>query len=359
MAKRVVICCDGTWNTPDQPAPTNVSRVALAIAPADGTGCEQRMYYHAGVGTRPGERLWGGAFGFGLSRNVREAYRFLVRTFEPGDELFLFGFSRGAYTARSLAGLVRNCGILRHQHEDRIGEAYALYRSRRDRTHPREVSAQLFRRSFARETRIRFLGVWDTVGSLGIPLSGMRLVNLINRRWQFHDTELSSSVDAAYQALAIDEQRPPFKPALWHPRPGTLGQRVEQVWFSGVHSDVGGGYPDRALADISLLWMVERARANGLAFEPGAFAAADLDPLGPVHTSRTGFYKLLPRHVRPLGAAPGGREYAASSAVERHAMVGGYAPNLARYLTDGGAVLPVRSDEGERFQAFSPAPDPA
>ncbi|WP_435061379.1 DUF2235 domain-containing protein [Amycolatopsis thermoflava] len=357
MTKRLVICCDGTWNTPDQPAPTNVSRVALAVAPADGAGREQRMFYHPGVGTRRGERLWGGAFGFGLSRNVREAYRFLVRTFEPGDELFLFGFSRGAYTARSLAGLVRNCGILRPEHEDRIGEAYALYRARGSKTHPRSAAAELFRRSYSRETRIRFLGVWDTVGSLGIPLSGLRLVNLVNRRWQFHDTELSSSVEAAYHALAIDEHRPPFRPALWRPRAGTIGQRVEQVWFAGVHSDVGGGYPDRALADISLLWMVERARAHGLAFEPGAFAAAELDPLGRAHESRTGFYKLMPRHVRPLGTSS--HEYAASSAVERQAMVSGYAPNLDAYLSEGGAVLPVRSDEGERFPAASPEPEPA
>ena len=358
MTKRLVICCDGTWNTPDQPAPTNVSRVALAVAPADGTGREQRMFYHPGVGTRPGERLWGGAFGFGLSRNVCDAYRFLVRTFEPGDELFLLGFSRGAYTVRSLAGMVRNCGILRPEHDDRIGDAYALYRARGSKTHPRSVAAELFRRSYSHETRIRFLGVWDTVGSLGIPLSGLRLVNLVNRRWQFHDTELSSSVDAAYQALAIDERRPPFRPTMWHPH-ATAGQRVEQVWFSGVHSDVGGGYPERELADISLLWMVERAQACGLAFEPGAFAGAELDPLGPAHESRTGIYKLMRPYVRPLGSVPGGHEFAASSAVERHAMIAGYAPNLGTYLAAGGPVLPVRSDEGERFRTARPAPEPA
>ncbi|OXM67445.1 MULTISPECIES: DUF2235 domain-containing protein [Amycolatopsis] len=354
MTKRLVICCDGTWNTPDQPAPTNVCRVALAVAPSDGAGREQRMFYHSGVGTRPGERLWGGAFGFGLSRTVREAYRFLVRTFEPGDELFLFGFSRGAYTARSLAGLVRNCGILRPEHDDRIGEAYALYRARGSKTHPRSAAAELFRRSYSRETRIRFLGVWDTVGALGIPLSGLRLVNLVNRQWQFHDTELSSSIDAACQALAIDERRPPFRPALWRSSGRT---RVEQVWFAGVHSDVGGGYPDRALADISLLWMVERARAHGLAFEPGAFATTEPDPLGQAHESRAGFYKLMRPHVRTLGTTA--HEYAASSAVQRQAMVAGYAPNLDTYLSEGGAVLPVGSDEGERFPVPSPAPEPA
>ncbi|NIH80082.1 DUF2235 domain-containing protein [Amycolatopsis viridis] len=353
MTKRLVICCDGTWNTPDQPAPTNVSRLALGVAPVDAAGREQRVYYHPGVGTRPGERLWGGAFGFGLSRAVRDAYRFLVRTYRPGDELFLVGFSRGAYTARSLAGLLRNCGILRREHEDRIGEAYTLYRARGSATHPRSAAAELFRRSYSRETRIRFLGVWDTVGALGIPLSGLRLVNLVNRRWQFHDTELSSSVDAAFQALAIDERRPPFRPALWHPRPGASGRLVEQVWFSGVHSDVGGGYPDRALADISLQWMVERARAHGLVFEPGAFAGADPDPLGPAHDSRTGFYRLMRPYVRPLGATA--FEYAASSAVERQAMVAGYAPNLGAYLAEGGAVLPVGTGAGEPHPEAEPA----
>ena len=128
MSKRLVLCCDGTWNSPDQKSPTNVTKLALAIAPVDAMGGEQRIFYHCGLGTNRWERIRGGAFGFGLSRNVRDAYRFIVQTFEPGDELFFLGFSRGAYTARSTAGFVRNCGILRREHEDRVDEAYTLYR---------------------------------------------------------------------------------------------------------------------------------------------------------------------------------------------------------------------------------------
>ena len=120
MSKRLVVCCDGTWNTPDQLAPTNVTKVALAVAPTDSAGHKQLMFYHEGVGTNRWERIWGGAFGFGLSRNVCDTYRFLVQNFEPGDELFFFGFSRGAFTARSTVGLVQNCGILRREHADRL-----------------------------------------------------------------------------------------------------------------------------------------------------------------------------------------------------------------------------------------------
>lgn len=364
MAKRLVICCDGTWNTPDQvnggkPAPTNVVKTALAVAPMGADGQEQLAYYHRGLGTGRWERMRGGAFGFGLSRDVRDCYRFLVDHFETGDELFFFGFSRGAYTARSTVGFVRNCGILRPEHADRVDEAYALYRSRKPGTHPRSVEARLFRRSYSHETRIRFLGVWDTVGALGIPLSGLRMVNLINRRWQFHDTELSPIVDTACHALAIDERRGPFRPTLWTQANVAAGQEREQVWFAGSHSDVGGGCPDPALAEIPLLWMANRARGRGLTFEPDCFArlgegsAEDLrhigkvvapDPFGRMHESRFGLYRLLAPHVRGIGTADGDDEYAAAPAIDRQRTAEYEPPNLADYLRNGGQVMPVDLD---------------
>jgi len=344
MGKRLVLCCDGTWNRPDQrsagePAPTNVVKVALAVAPFDDAGRQQRTFYQRGVGTEAGERIRGGLFGFGLSRNVKETYRFLVQNFEPDDEVFLFGFSRGAYTARSTAGFIRNCGILRPEYSDRIDEAYRLYRSRNDQTHPRSIEAQLFRRSFSHTTPIRFVGVWDTVGALGVPLSSGRLGKLVNRPWQFHDTELSSQVEAAFQALAIDEQRGPFRPAVWKPSEGTRGQRLEQAWFSGVHSDVGGGYPETSLSDIALRWMVDRARSCGLGFLPDAFRS--LGPEGdgtiaapdPLHQSRKGFYRLLRPFSRPIGAVDPDHESVSATAIERHRIDPGYAPeNLVTYL---------------------------
>lgn len=362
MPKRLVVCCDGTWNTPDQlgggrPAPTNVTRVALSVTPKDFAGRDQRIFYHRGVGTNRGERIRGGVFGFGLSRNVRDTYRFLVQAFEPGDELFFFGFSRGAFTARSTVGFVRNCGILRREHAGRVNEAYALYRSRSSRTQPRSVEAQLFRRSYSYETRIHFIGVWDTVGALGIPLNGLRLVNLLNRRWQFHDTDLSTTVDAAFQALAIDEKRRPFRPTIWKQQANAVGQRLEQVWFAGVHSDVGGGYPDPALAEIALRWMVDRASACGLVFEADAFAplppGADEalrhtgryvvpDALGQLHESRTGCYRLLPPLARSLGVTDHRHEYVASSAIERHRRMPAYAPpGLVTYLDRAHQVTQV------------------
>ncbi|HEU4568586.1 MAG TPA: DUF2235 domain-containing protein [Marmoricola sp.] len=350
MVKRLVMCCDGTWNTPDEvkdglPCPTNVVKLALAVADRGEDGVEQRVFYHPGVGTKRSERVRGGAFGYGLSRNVRETYRFVVENYEPGDELFFFGFSRGAFTARSAVGLVRNSGILQRAHLDRLDQAYALYRSRA--AHPRGVEATLFRRSWSWESRIRCIGVWDTVGALGIPLGGP-LAGLVNKRWAFHDTQLSSHVDNAFQALAIDEQRRPFVATLWQPSDAPApGQRVEQVWFSGVHSDVGGGYADAALADVALLWMADRARSCGLGFVEDAFddcvtshqgpAGAEIavrpDPAGPLHESRTGYYRLLPPLHRQIGKTDPAQEYAASSAVLRLEKDDGYAPdNLRAYL---------------------------
>jgi uncharacterized protein (DUF2235 family) len=364
MPKRLVICCDGTWNTPDQvrggaPAPTNVAKVALAVAREDVIGQEQRTFYHRGVGTGRWDRVRGGMVGAGLSDNVREAYRFVVRNYEPGDELYFFGFSRGAYTARSTVGLLRNCGILRPGNIDRVDEAYDLYRSRRPDAHPRSIESKLFRRSHSFETRVRFIGVWDTVGALGIPLNGLRLVNFVNRRWQFHDTDLSASVESAYQALAIDEKRGPFRPAIWTQPKAGYGQKIEQAWFAGVHCDIGGGYEDTALSEIALLWMVDRARSQGLAFEPGTFTQVGSgtealrrtgehvspDALGQLHESRKRFYRLLPRFVRGIGTTDGTHEHVASSAFERHQLMEGYAPaNLVGYL--GGKsprILPVDS----------------
>jgi uncharacterized protein (DUF2235 family) len=251
VAKRLVVCCDGTWNFADQPSKTNVAKIALSVRPGSASGQEQRVYYHSGVGTLRRERLRGGAFGTGLSRNVLDAYRFLVESYEPDDELYFFGFSRGAFTVRSLAGLVRNSGILRRDHADRTPDAWALYRDRIER--PSGAAATLFRRSYARETPIRFVGVWDTVGALGIPVpdpAWLRpAVDRFNRRWAFHDTELSSRVTAAFHALAVDEQRSAFRPTLWHQQQGAAEGPGAEAGL--VHRDAqrrGGRLPgDRAV----------------------------------------------------------------------------------------------------------------
>lgn len=358
MSKRLIVCCDGTWNFADQSSRTNVAKVALSVRPGSAGGKEQRVYYHSGVGTQRLDRLRGGAFGVGLSRNVVDAYRFLVEAYEPDDELFLFGFSRGAFTARSLVGLVRNCGVLRRDQAHRIPQAWGLYRDRIE--HPNGAAATLFRRSYARETEIRFIGVWDTVGALGIPVPDAPLlqpaVNRFNHRWAFHDTELSSWVKAAFHALAIDEERSTFRPTLWHQKPGAgkQGQELKQVWFAGVHCDVGGGYKETGLSDITLLWMVDQARRYGLEFDAAALNDAGPtvmqpeesgefrvrpDATGTLHDSRSGMFRLAKPLHRPLGEAvddqgtPDGNEFLAVPAKERRDRDAHYRPpGLERYL---------------------------
>jgi uncharacterized protein (DUF2235 family) len=361
MSKRLVVCCDGTWNRPEEleqgvPAPTNVSKLALAVASEDPAGTPQLLFYQQGVGTRRFERIRGGAFGYGLSRNVRDCYSFVVENYEPGDELYLFGFSRGAFTARSTAGFVRNCGILRPEHVGRINDAYRLYRARDPARHPNGLEARLFRRMYSRadsENEIKFIGVWDTVGSLGIPIDGVR-VPFITRLWSFHDVTLSSHVRFAYQALAIDEQRLPFKPTLWRQQDDAKDQILEQVWFAGVHSDVGGGYPDPALAEISMLWIAQRARDTGLNLDPDHFKLTspplDIDAralgvqiapdaIGPIHESRKGFYLLFPRYRRPLRAD--GAKVASSAVRRRHEKPDYAPPNLDDFLPSAGPPADV------------------
>ncbi len=358
--KRIVLCCDGTWNTPDQTSDghvtqTNVTKVASTVADVDPGGVRQLVFYQPGVGTSPWERLRGGAFGFGLSRGVQDVYRYIVNNYEPGDELFFFGFSRGAYMARSTAGLIRNAGILRRENIDQVRAAYELYRDRVVR--PRDIESRLFRRSFSHpDAGVTFIGVWDTVGALGIPWSCIGAVDRLNRRWAFHDTALSSSVRAAFQALAVDEARKPFEPAIWRPKPDVRDQRVEQVWFSGVHSDVGGGYPASGLADITLGWMADRAQSCGLAFRPGAFTPGGADgegstfhpdAFGVLHDSRNGIYRVLPPAHRQITARPGSREFVGSSAVQRFEGDPGYHPeNLARALEGPHQITPTDGGSG-------------
>jgi uncharacterized protein (DUF2235 family) len=346
MSKHLVVCCDGTWNFAGQSNRTNVAKVTEAVLRRTSSGTEQRVWYRSGVGTRRSERLRGGAFGLGLSRNVIDAYRFLIDNYEPGDRLYLFGFSRGAFTARSLAGLVRNCGILRPENADRTKQAWALYRSRAER--PAGEASVRFRQAYARETKIHFIGVWDTVGALGIPVPGPRplkpLVGLVNQRWAFHDTELSGWVEAAFQALAIDEQRAVFEPTLWHQQPdaASSGQELQQMWFAGVHCDIGGGYKETSLSDISLLWMVDHARDHGLEFDAHALGTAgrSATALGEMHDSRKGAFGLGEVLHRPIGQAAddhgrlSGAECLAATAKERYDRDKNYRPpELVKYLT--------------------------
>ncbi len=353
--KRLIVCSDGTWNKPEQQSggrirPTNVVKMARAISPSDSNGVAQVVFYDQGVGTE-GSRAWellGGGFGLGLSKNVKDGYRFLMHNYEDGDQIYLFGFSRGAYTVRSLVGLIRNAGLLHRVEADKFGEAYRLYRDRDD--DPDSPRAVEFRKMLSREVEIHFLGVWDTGGALGVPPLGFSpflrtwVRRLFNEKYEFHDVELSGIVKHGYQALAIDEMRAPFEPAIWeprkengivvstHPKPG---QTIEQVWFVGYHSDVGGGTSGPGLSDVTFDWMMEQADDNGLAFDPEYVSAVvEPKPLGRAHDSRSGIFKGVGTFVRTLGEAWPQTEAIHSAVMERlNKMSPRYSPsNLETYI---------------------------
>ena len=339
--KRLVVCCDGTWNRADQTegdtlCPTNVVKLAIRIAKQDGA-IPQVISYDQGVGTGNAvDRFTGGAFGKGLEQNVYAAYRFLVANYEPGDEIYLFGFSRGAFTARSIGGMIRKCGILARPYSQRYPEALALYRDAS--VHPESETALQFREQFSccgrDDVKIKFIGVWDTVGSLGIPLRGLRWVTA--KKYQFYDTELSGTIEYAYHALAIDEHRAPFVPTLWVEKP-KQGQTVEQVWFAGVHSDVGGGYPEPQLSDVALEWMLQKAKGAGLALDEKTIAAhpITLSVRGRPHESRVGFYELTRGVDRPIGV--GGSQSVHPSVLDRWDADRSYRPvNLRQYFREIG-----------------------
>jgi uncharacterized protein (DUF2235 family) len=295
--KKLIVCCDGTWNTQDEkdeghPCPTNVTKIARALLPLDSKGTLQMVHYERGVGTDLGIRVRGGALGRGLFQNVVGSYRFLVQNYEPGDRIYLFGFSRGAYTARSLAGLIRNSGILKRGHEACEDRAIEIYRDYDPDTAPDGKVSIRFRNEHAHETKIEFIGVWDTVGALGVPGLDGRFRLLKGLDWQFHDVTLSTWVKNAFHALAIHERRTEFVPTLWEQKPeAPAEQRLEQTWFSGAHSDVGGGYPEAGLSDVALKWMVRRAKDCGLEFDAAMNLNPDAEAEG--HDSFGFFYKVL------------------------------------------------------------------
>ena len=310
--RRLVLCFDGTWNGHEDQ--TNVARLYDAVADYK-CGCDhQQKYYDEGVGTTVGSRVRGGLFGTGMEENILEGYCWLVRelgrqawaptqthteadgqAFHLGPDIFLFGFSRGAYTARSLGGMINRCGVLRLDSldlRDQTGAPIASPTLRQIRAAPRVQDAwNLYRRKFPQgdevrslqpmsdfrdehcwTVKIKFIGVWDTVGARGLPVTRSGLAALWNNRnYAFHDTALGRTVENAYHAMAIDEHREDYDVALWTAKhrqalDGKIEQKVEQRWFPGAHANVGGGYEDDLLADAPLEWMAQRAIECGLQF---------------------------------------------------------------------------------------------
>lgn len=274
--RRLVLCLDGTWNT--EKSFTNVWRIYVALnRGATRSGVTQLVYYDQGVGTKAMESLTGGAFGQGLSRNVLRAYLWLTENYRSEDQIFVIGFSRGAYTARSLVGFLSTCGLLRPDAPVNIEHAFNLYR-RPGVTRDSSAAVDLRHRYSLHQQdplapQVRFLGVFDTVGALGIPVVQAPLFE--DYRW--HKVHLSPIVEHAFHAVAIDEHRELYDVALWRNR--YPHQNVEQRWFTGAHANVGGGYERDPLSIRPLEWMQQRAKACGLEFDFDPCRVRDLEGL--------------------------------------------------------------------------------
>lgn len=306
MAKQIIVCMDGTWNDPSEQ--TNVYRlfellagVKSEVAEAGPVRSHQRRqqdgqiaFYLEGVGANGREQnLIGGALGSGLHDRVIDAYLLLSQVYQTGDKIWVFGFSRGAWSARSLAGLVAKAGILPAAHDadaaDRAEQVWLAYKAR-------DIHYDFWSERDA--LPIKMIGVWDTVGALGIPFAnGLQFVDDLERKWlDFADLHLSPRVEHGRHALAIDETRFDFIPTRWEER-----RNIKQIWFAGVHADVGGGYRQRGLADLSLRWMLDEVQQLG-----GLILNQDIqhiqgDPSANRHEQASALvWQLRPRQARQI-----------------------------------------------------------
>lgn len=305
--KRLIICCDGTWQDAGCTFPTNVAKIAASIKPVANNGTIQSVYYGAGIGTNGiWNKIFGGGLGIGIDFSIKDAYRFICLNYKPGDELYMFGFSRGSYLVRSLAGLIYNSGLLRPEHLDKLDckgceiNAYQLYRNRNDDFKPGSEIAKKFRFKFCvndpycigdnqGRVPIRLLACWDTVGSLGLPPIGIFNIKafylpwLIKRfpgKYRFHDIRLSKIIVNALHAVSIDERRKVFNVTLMAKDDEKMDsngnvrtvtgeiQKIRQVWFPGDHPSVGGGVKAlQGLSDATLYWVIEQTEQLDLGLE--------------------------------------------------------------------------------------------
>lgn len=360
--KRLAVFLDGTWNAVGDD--TNVWRMKSLCAPADAQGITQLVYYEKGV-----SGLFGGLFGDGVDENITKAYQWLVDHYNPGDEIFLFGFSRGAYTARSLGGFIGKCGLLKSGGALGVNQLYTRYRTGDARTIWQLLDAQqhgtltdatleeLLMLKYAMAIHIKFVGVWDTVGDLGVPW-----FSLEGLRWsaaRFHSTQLSPPIEYGFHALAMDEHRLAFLPTLWTvrqpetPSPTTPPPRnlasVEQRWFVGAHANVGGGNESDILPQIPLRWLMKKASLHGLAFREDVDLDGD-ESKAPVTDSYGqflyGIYRLASRpYYRPIGAPP--REVKDGTEINVNETID--ASVFARWNADGTYRPPNLTDWAKRY----------
>jgi uncharacterized protein (DUF2235 family) len=324
--KRIIVLIDGTWNKEGVNADTNVAKLdpknkkclQQIITPKAADGTIQEVFYHDGVGSDGGllERLLGGAIGLGLKQIVQASYNFIVDRFKAGHEIYLFGFSRGAYAARALAGMIGASGIQRQPSSAGFELAWKHYRIkpavRKDQQAASSTDRKVLEdfRSFAAGNRIhpdrtvKCVGVWDTVGSYGVP-AGFGLAPLARYitvlLLGFHDTSFGDHINVGLHAVGIDERRRPFVPTFWTIAKGHKPRgHVEQTWFAGVHANVGGSYPDPGLSDLALIWLIARVQSlAGLEFDKAAVRACTNPNIdGEVFDSSKGWpvSQLFPHH---------------------------------------------------------------
>ena len=301
----IIVCADGTWNRPEedlkQDQPTNVLKLARGIAPRsdlDGHKLKQHVFYDWGLGSYH-KRASAGIAGRGIHKNILDGYRYIAHNYAPGDRTFLFGYSRGAYTVRAMCGLINNCGIIKRANAGLIASAWKIYKSPSAKNKPNGEAARAFREKYSYASRdIHFVGVWDTVGALGIPFS---LMGLFDGNDEFYDNRMGSNIRTARHALAIDEKRADFEPTLWKPKPTV---DLKQVWFAGCHGDIGGSHPpdedDLRIADVALEWMVDEAEQAGLVLEDHMRSEITDGTLSPIHRSRIKAFRFRPAVERPL-----------------------------------------------------------
>ncbi|VAX11446.1 FIG00853498: hypothetical protein [hydrothermal vent metagenome] len=333
MPKNIIVCADGTGNKGGSTPDSNVYKVYKSVnkyfkgSAQDGFEVdEQIIFYDNGVGTKKDKylRMLGGAFGFGFEDNVCDLYKFLARNYEPGDRVYFFGFSRGASTVRACSGFISICGLakgkgLRNRELDKlVKEAFDAYKVHVKKPEDAEELKKSERSHGVID--IHFMGVWDTVVALGFPkrtdITGPVSAILNALSWlankgldqiwphSFYNYRLADNVKYAYQALAIDDERTAFWPFVWREK-GREADKVEQVWFAGMHSNVGGGYARSGMASIPLHWMLLRAKKRGLTFDDDAIQKAleDSHIHGRMYNSRDGFaifYRYHPRDIEKL-----------------------------------------------------------
>lgn len=298
MGKNIIVLSDGTAQEGGKGNNTNIYKLFNMLL--DRTD-EQVVFYDPGLGTGI-NKITGKTSGAGISKNLKQCYEFIFDNFQSGDNIYLIGFSRGAATVRSLSNFIHHFGILPKSRPDLINDAYRIYKkheSKKKSHNEQESELEKAANKFIEKhhtmwTRIRFIGCFDTVAALGSPFP--RFNAILNRvpflKSSFHNFSLSKSVENAYQALSIDDERKTFHPLLWNTNKEDY-QTIHQVWFSGMHTDVGGGYAEQKLSDIALEWMIEKAITCGIKIYSEHKVEISPNPFGKMHDSRGGRMKKL------------------------------------------------------------------